>query len=223
MPVIQCPNCQTQLKIKPEYSGRVGRCPKCSGLIKIPPSQESEASAETEAPSGSQEIETENFPPITAPDRLVPWYHYLICDRTRVLGTWENNSRGWQIKSGTQMLPARQNQDKLPPRGKYVLVELQFEQEDEGHKLVGIVPYELADRYALTRIAKGQDAILHAIRGLASLNREQKAAIMEYLRGRFMRDVWADDSPVKDYLTNIDYQSPGIGEPSHPLPTGLSP
>ncbi|GAB6165291.1 hypothetical protein JCM19992_12910 [Thermostilla marina] len=213
MAIIACPKCQAKLKIRPEYAGRVGKCPKCQGVIRIPEILEEPGLSSAASEPGAAE---ENVPAVETPAQLVPWHHYVVCDRTGLFATWENNGKGWQIKSGTQMVPVRQHPDKLPSQGTFVLVELQIESTDEGHRLVGIVPYRLADRYALTKLERGPDEILKAIRGPGALNREQKVAVMGYLRSRFMREVWAGNEALRDYLTNQDYHSPGIGKPSHP-------
>lgn len=31
-----CPNCQRELKVKPELAGRMGKCPGCSNKIRVP-------------------------------------------------------------------------------------------------------------------------------------------------------------------------------------------
>jgi predicted Zn finger-like uncharacterized protein len=48
---INCPQCETKIKVKPELAGRTVLCPKCKGRIQIPPETPIEAEAVEEAPA----------------------------------------------------------------------------------------------------------------------------------------------------------------------------
>lgn len=216
MLVVTCPSCQARLKVSPQFVGRAGKCPRCGEIVTIPqaePPQPVTSEQANQASSGSDE----DLPGIEHADRLVRTFHYLVCDRLGLVATWEANGQGWMIRSGTTMVRAIKNADMLPAQGDFKLVELQIVPRTDGsHRLEGLHVYQLAPRYALTRIERGEDAILGAIRGPGSLSRDQKAAVFRYIREKFMREIWEDNQALVDYLTNQDYHSPGISPPTHP-------
>ncbi len=222
MLTVVCPSCQANLRVRPEFAGRAGKCPKCGAIVHVPalePQAEAERRVETGRADGEGDAGSE-FPDIEPTDRLVRDYHYLVVDRKGLVATWENNGQGWMIRSGTTFVRAVRNADKLPGQGDFKLVELQLTRTEEGsHRLKGLAVYQLAPRYALTRIERGEDAILQAVRGPAPLSKEQKAAVFAYIREKFMRPIWEDHAALVDYLTNLDYHSPGISLHTHPFVT----
>ncbi|GIX01632.1 MAG: hypothetical protein KatS3mg112_0569 [Thermogutta sp.] len=219
MLVVTCPSCLARLKVSPQFTGRAGKCPRCGEIVPIRQSEQTPPSSTPVGIAGSSSPSAgdDDLPDIEHPDRLVRHFHYLVCDRQGLVATWESNGQGWMIRSGTTFVRAVRNADKLPAQGDFKLVELQIEPHADGsHRLDGLHVYQLAPRYALTRIERGEDAILGAIRGPGSLNREQKAAVFRYIREKFMRPMWENNQALIDYLTNQDYHSPGISPPTHP-------
>jgi len=216
MLVVVCPSCQARLKVSPQFTGRAGKCPRCGEIINVRQVQRADAIPSPHPPENRPETGDDDIPAIEQPDKLVRTFHYLVCDRLGLVATWEANGQGWMIRSGTTYVRAVRNADKLPAQGDFKLVELQLiVQPDGSHRLEGLHVYQLAPRYALTRIERGEDAILGAIRGPGNLNREQKAAAFRYIREKFMREIWEDNQALVDYLTNQDYHSSGISPPTH--------
>jgi hypothetical protein len=205
---VECPACGSKLNAKPELAGQTRKCPKCGGSVIIPhlPEETDTASAAVieSAPPGDSLGEH-------PPERLNRLHPYLICDRTRLIGKWENNGQGWLLKTNTGMLPATRHQDKLPIEGDFRLIELKLEPTPAGHRLIGLASYKLARRYALANLARGEDAILKAVQGPAGLNREQKNVIRQVLREHFMASVWQGADNVLDFLKSADFHTPGVG------------
>lgn len=221
MLVIVCPSCQARLKVSPQFTGRAGKCPRCGEIITLRQEQTANSSSSSQPRDSQVGASEEDIPPIEHPDRLIRTFHYLVCDRLGLVATWEANGQGWMIRSGTTFVRAVKNADKLPAQGDFKLVELQITSQPDGsHRLEGLHVYQLAPRYALTRIERGEDAILGAIRGPGCLNRDQKAAVFRYVREKFMRELWEDNQSLVDYLTNQDYHSPGTSPPTHPASPG---
>ncbi|MGQ9564442.1 MAG: hypothetical protein ACUVQH_12530 [Thermogutta sp.] len=217
MLIVVCPSCQARLKVTPQFAGRAGKCPRCGEIISLRQEQAGDPALSPQLASSQPGSADDDIPAIEQPDKLIRSYHYLICDRLGLVATWEANGQGWMIRSGTTFVRVIKNPDKLPAQGDFKLVELQITTRPDGfHRLEGLHVYQLAPRYALTRIERGEDAILGAIRGPGSLNRDQKAAVFRYIREKFMREIWEDNQALIDYLTNQDYHSSGISPPTHP-------
>jgi hypothetical protein len=213
-----CPNCRSKLQAKPALAGHVRKCPKCGQAVRIV----ADASAAPDAAGGipvddalpDQHVHLaseEHLPTFRPPERLNRASHYLICDKTQLMATWENNGNGWMIKSGASFIPAKRNRDRLPTQGEFQLVELKFAMTPEGKRLTGIASLRLATRWALTTLDQGDDPIVEKVTGLGCLNRDQKAAIRLTFKEQFMRPVWEEATQVLDYLANADYHSPGVG------------
>jgi hypothetical protein len=143
------------------------------------------------------------------PKHLARLNCYYICDKAHVVATWENNGQGWMVRTDFGFAGAVRNQDALPAQGDFRLVELEMVLVGGMFRLRGLKVYQLARRWALTNLARGDDAILKTVTGPGGLLREQKHAVRQQLKTRFMRDVWADSLAVLDYLGNADYHSPG--------------
>ena len=135
----------------------------------------------------------------------------LICDRTHLVATWENNGSGWMFKVGTGFVSAKRGRENLPSQGDFKLVELKFMITPDGKRLSGLATYQLATRWALTALDQGDDQIVGKITGMGSLNREQKNAVRQALKDQFMRQVWEGAADVLEYLANTDYHSPSVG------------
>ncbi len=143
--------------------------------------------------------------------RLLRTNFYLICDASRVIATWENNGQGWRIRTEHGFASAARNPEKIPSQGDFKLVELRMEHSSGEMQLHGLRVYQLAKRWALNGLPRGDDTICKSITGPGSLLRPQKNAVRAYLQERFMREVWGNAADVLDYLSNDDYHSPGVG------------
>jgi hypothetical protein len=151
----------------------------------------------------------EKLPDIDTPKRLVRANRYLICDKTKVVATWQNNGEGWMLRTSHGPINATRNCEKLPAHGSFTFIELHMQMTEPGVRLCGLHCYRLAEHWALTTLDEGDHRILSRISGPGSLNKEQKATIRKYLIEEFMREVWQDSRDVMDYLANTDYHSPG--------------
>ena len=211
---ITCPGCGKKLLAKPELAGRMGKCPHCKQPIKIvAPTGDDANSVPLDEVSPDQHIipaTEEHLPSQHLPTRLNREYHYLICDKTRVVATWKNDGAGWQIRAGGGFVPAKRNRDKLPQAGEFHLVELRLAATPDGKRLTGLVAYQLASRWALTSLDQGDDEIAEKITGPGCLNKDQKNAVRQAMKDQFMRPVWQDAAAVVDYLANVDYHSHGV-------------
>ena len=201
---IICPGCGSKLNAKDELVGQTRKCPKCALPVLIV--AESAAS-----PKDIQRDTEKGLPEIELPERLDRESHYVICDNTRVVATWENNGDGWMFKATGGFLSAKRTRENLPAQGEFQLVEFKFVMTPDGKRLSDIASYKLVSRWALTTLDQGDDAIVSKIDGLGSLNKEQKYAVRQALRDQFMRQVWENATRVMEYLGNTDYHSPGAG------------
>ncbi len=215
---VTCPGCKSKLSAKLELAGRARKCPKCGTKIAIP---EQEMTAETaadfddvlddpgdvhaEAPSGTK------LPDFEAPERLDRQNRYLICDKAKLVATWKNDGHGWMLKTGFGMISATRNHEQLPAQGNFKVVELKIDMTDDGLRLRGLAVYQLAPRWALTKLDKGDDLIISSITGAGWLNRDQKNVVRAFIKDQFMRQVWENADEVLDYLGNTDYHSAGVG------------
>ncbi len=230
-----CPNCQSKLNAKEELLGQKRKCPKCGQAVLIarpdadsqpsPPSpqrvaepaverharQDAERHARQDADQAARGDAEEGLHPLEVPDRLCRTSHYVICDKSRLVATWENNGQGWMLRTSSGPVSAARNQDKIPAEGNFTLVELKLGTTDQGHRLRGITAYQLARRWALTKLNRGNDKILSAVTGPGSLGREQKNVVRQAIKDRFMSEVFEGADHVRDYLANTDYHSPGTG------------
>ena len=145
------------------------------------------------------------------PEHLSRESHYLICDRVHLAATWQNDGRGWMLKTTSGFVPAKRNREKLPTEGDFKLVELKFTTTPNGKRLVGLTSYQLALRWALIVLDQSDEAIIGKIVGHGSLNQDQKSVVRQGLGDQFMRKVWQDATDVLAYLANTDYHSSGVG------------
>jgi hypothetical protein len=227
-----CPGCGSKLNAPDALAGHSRNCPKCKAAVVVPAGPEAAASpAETARPAESvpppapapasipthQTVGSGEHPaagPDTVPlghwpRRLARHNHYLVCDHTRLVATWENNGRGWLLRTNSGMISAARNAHQIPSEGDFTLVELVMEPAVGGLRLQRLVAYHLARRHALTHIEKSEDKLLQTIVGMGSLNKDQKNAVRAMIKTRFMREVWEKSEAVMDYLGNTDYHSPG--------------
>lgn len=214
---VVCPGCQSTLDAKDKLAGQSRKCPKCGQVIQIPslPEPAEQASdlpdAATEAVEQSVKVEVieEGLPRPTGPTQLDRTNRYLICNRTSVFIVWSASS-GWMVKTNTGLVSAARNPQLLPSEGNFTMVELAMSRDDDGSRLRGLTCMKLAPRWALTALQQDDDnKILTKVKGPGSLNRDQKAAVLHFLREQFMPEVWENSQNVREFLTNSDFGSPG--------------
>lgn len=216
-----CPNCQSSLEAKDEIAGQRRRCPKCQTPVVVPGGDAAAGFTlpPPPAPPGSQAAPGSQPPPdddipddgairhFVRPERLVRHHRYLILDRIRLFAAWESDTEGWILRMDNGFAPVQRNIDRLPNQGEYRLVQLKMDAGPDHHLLAGLTIYQLAYRYALVKLPRGDDAILQSVVGHAGLNRDQKYAVRRYLGERMMREMWGGAQNVLDYLGNFDFHS----------------
>ncbi len=205
-----CPGCQSKLNAKDELVGQSRACPKCGTVVHIvaPPL---EPVAAPPAPSASETL-LGGLPKVEVPERLTRSNRYLVCDRTQVVASWQNDGQGWLIRGDRGFVNAFRNTDKIPNQGDFKLVELQMTSEGERLQLRGLRIYQLAPRWALVQIARGDDAILKVVVGPGSLFRDQKNAVRQQIRELFNFEVWEDVHALREFLSNNDFHSSVVVE-----------
>jgi hypothetical protein len=218
---ITCSHCGSKLNAKDELAGQTRPCPKCRKPILIAatplagttPDRIVAGDGRPGQPASSGTAAATLSPPASGLpshhylDRLNRQHVYYVCDRTRVIGAWENNGHGWLLRSHTGMVSAARNQQLLPQQGNFRLVEVKATPTDEGTRLIGLTCYQLADRWALNALARGDDEIVEKIVGHAGLSREQKNAVRGTLKERFMHDVWQHARAIAEFLASADYHA----------------
>ena len=206
---IACPRCHCKLNVKDELLGEVRDCPQCGHPIRITLVRVPEVSSRPEStihvnPSAAEQPAIAH---LHLPECLTRSDCYLICDNHKLVAAWENNGNGWMLKTNFGMISANRNQDQLPVQGDFKLIELSMQMTDEGVRLRQITSYQLAHHWALLQLVKGDDKILKTVTGLGHLSKEQKVAVIKFIREHFMREVWENADQVLDYLMNTDYHS----------------
>jgi len=208
---VKCPGCGSKLDAKDELAGQTRSCPRCGAkvLIAVPTLEVLPPPlAPTPSPASAQEA----MPRRMAPERLHRGSRYFICDRTRVIATWQNDGHGWMVWGDGGFVRAFRNADKIPNQGDFKLVELRLSVEPERLRIRGLRVLQLALRWALVQLARGDDAILRAVTGPAGLLREQKNAIREHIKDQFTHEVWDEAPAVREYLFNADFHSSEAAE-----------
>lgn len=216
---ITCPKCQSRLNAKDELVGQTRNCPKCRHPILITelgssPEQTYGPTIPLDDTTPSQQVTVQEVEALSremhGPEHLDRQNRYVILDQSAVVAAWEDNGQGWSVKTRAGYASVSRNQDKLPPQGNFTLVELRLGTTEAGFRMQGIRCYRLANRWALTALSRGDDAILHKIEGPGSLSRSQKFALCQHIKELFMREVWASVPEIHDYLLNTDYHSSGV-------------
>ncbi len=222
---ITCPNCQSSLNAKEKLIGQTRSCPKCQHPVLI------------EAPDG-ESVEPVETAPVSSedPDAETPTIHveprdegdglakviavadavtalkapnkYAICDRQRIIAVWEGE--GWQLKTPAGLISAKRNTEEIPALGIFRLIELQVTRTSDAIFLTGIVCHELAERWALPAIARGDNQILEKIVGPSGLTRDQKQMLRRYLQDTFMPDVWRHNEAITEFLASPDQHTQGV-------------
>ena len=212
---LTCPSCDRKLNAKPELAGQMRKCPNCGQPIRIPVEAAVAAPASGAPDDAPAEhliaISEEHLPFFHRPERLNRESAYLICNRTALVATWENNGSGWMLKTISGFIPAKRNHDQIPSQGDFQLIELTFVTLPEGRRLTGLHFYQLASRWALNSLDQGDDAVLERVVGHGRLDKDQKNVVRQFLRDHFMRPIWQDAKAVLEYLASDDHQSHGVG------------
>ena len=212
---VTCPHCGSKLNAKDELAGQTRKCPKCTQPLRVVadplPASRDDGLAPPPADPQVQPAAEECLPTLDLPEHLNRESHYLICDRTHLVATWQSDGRGWMLKTTSGFVPAKRNRDKLPSEGDFKLVELKLTMTPEGRRLAGLTSYQLALRWALIVLDQGDEQIIHKIVGHGSLNQDQKHVVRQALGDQFMREVWHEATDVLAYLANADYHSSGVG------------
>ena len=132
------------------------------------------------------------FDPGELPAALSKLNHYLICDHKDVVARWEYDGRGWMIHLKDGFTRAATVENQIPQFGNFILVEVAVERRDDGLHLQAINVYQLRRQYALTKIAKGDDAILETIVDYAELNSRQYTHVKDLVKSKFLPSMWGE-------------------------------
>ncbi len=208
---IKCPGCGSKLDAKDELAGQTRNCPRCVAKVFIA-ARTPEVLEPSPAPAAGAESVQEAIPRRMAPDRLNRGSRYFICDRTGVVATWQNDGHGWMVWGDGGFVRAFRNVEKIPSQGDFRLVELRMSTDAERVRICGLRVLQLAPRWALVQLARGDDAILKSVTGPAGLLREQKNAVREHVKDQFTYEVWDAAPAVRDYLSNDDFHSAEVAE-----------
>ena len=98
--------------------------------------------------------------PVHDPARLDRQCRYLICDAHGATAVWQNDGRGWMLSVDAGLISAMRNPDQIPSEGDFRLVELKPKLTDAGLRIEDIAVYQLAERWALTGLARKRRPIL---------------------------------------------------------------
>ncbi|HUS39823.1 MAG TPA: hypothetical protein VMX74_10260 [Pirellulales bacterium] len=214
---VLCGACGSKLNAKDEMAGQTRKCPKCGKPVLIPrPEPAGEPSADEmvglDKPVADQHVHGASdtkLSTVEVPERLDRSSHYLICDKSRVFAAWKSDAKGWMLHTNSGLLPAARNHDLLPDQGDFKLIQLKLGTTGDGHRLCGLIAYQLAQRWAMPKLERGDHQILSAVTGAGALTRQQKDIVRQAIKDRFMYEVWKDADEVLEFLDNTDYHSPG--------------
>ena len=217
---VVCKKCGSKLNAKDELAGQTRKCPKCKSPVLIAPADGDATHDEIDRVSLDEAAVGQHAEPggdstlrhLALPEQLDRTSRYLICDRTSLVACWEANGQGWMLHTGSGMVSAVRNQALLPSQGDFKLIEMRLKTTDEGLKVSGLVIFQLALRWALPKLSRGDKQIISSITGLGFLNREQKNVVRNAMKDRFMYEIWKDSKDVLEYLDNTDYHSPGTSD-----------
>ena len=216
---VLCQACGSKLNAKEELAGQTRKCPKCGKPVLIaPPEPAGKPSADEtidlDEPSADQHVHGASdtkLDKIEVPERLDRTSHYLICDKSRVMAAWKSDGNGWMLQTTSGLLSAARNHDLLPTQGDFKLIQLKLGTTDEGHRLTGLLVYQLAQRWAMPKLKRGDNQILSAVTKAGALTRQQKDVVRQAIKDRFMYEVWKDADEVLEFLDNTNFHSPGTG------------
>jgi hypothetical protein len=144
-----------------------------------------------EAPKPTQAGER-IFNPDELPRILGKMNHYLICDHKDIVARWENDGRGWMIHLKDGFTRAATVENQIPQFGNFILTEVGVERRADGLHLKNITTWQLRRQYALTKIAKGDDAVLETIIDYAVLNDRQRKHVKDLVKTKFLPHMWGE-------------------------------
>jgi hypothetical protein len=222
---ITCPNCQSALNAKEKLIGQTRNCPKCrhpvlieapDGMSADPAEGGPDAVAESADESPTIHVEPrdegEGLAQVTAiadpVKELKAPNKYVICDHQRIVAVWEGD--GWQLKTPAGLISAKRNTEQIPSQGVFRLVELRVTRTTDAMYLTGIVSHELASRFALPAIGRGDHQVLEKIVRPSGLTRDQKQMVRRYLQDTFMPEVWRHNDAITGYLASADQHTQGV-------------
>ena len=100
---VTCPHCGSKLNAKDELAGQTRKCPKCAQPFVVvpdpPPTLAEVAVAPPPDDPPAKSASEEALPSLDLPERLNRDSHYLICDRAHLVAIWQNDGRGWMLKT----------------------------------------------------------------------------------------------------------------------------
>lgn len=214
---VTCPDCGASLKAPDEAVGKLSKCPRCKHAVRIPLPEvtEMEAIELDEVPDQKVEVRaTEPLPKVHPPERLTAPNRYVICGNKGIIASWFPSSEGWRVKTNTGYVSPLMHRDLLPIEGDFRFVEVQIDSDGVNSRLKGLRIFELAKRYALITLDRGDNDVLKSITSAGTLSREQKNFVRLAIREQLMPEVWASASTVLEFLSNADYHSTEIYEPA---------
>ena len=132
------------------------------------------------------------------PSRLDPQSQYLICNQENLIARWQNDGHGWQLRIMDGFCRAATVSQHIPEVGKFVLIEIGVERREDGFHLKSVTPLRLNERHALTKLTRGDDAILSAVIGPGKLNASQKGHVRSVVRSKFLPEIWPELEPLME-------------------------
>lgn len=132
------------------------------------------------------------FAPGELPRNLGKINHYIVVDHKDVAARWENDGRGWMVHLKDGFTRAATVESQIPQFGNFVLIEIGVERRADGLHLKNITPYQLRRQYSLSKIAKGDDAILETIIDYAILSDRQRKHVKDLIKTKFLPHMWAE-------------------------------
>jgi hypothetical protein len=145
----------------------------------------------TAAPIKLHDPDEEADRPAHVPTHLDLLSHYLICDHKDVVARWQNDGKGWMFKLKDGFTRTSAISTELPSFGNFVLIEIGVERREDGVHLRNITAFRLQEQYALTKLTRGDDAILTTIVGTGLLNQAQRRHVRELVKSKFLPHTWA--------------------------------
>ena len=162
---------------------------KPGGTSSLKPSAAAMVNPAVPAPSQTGE---RIFAPGELPKLLGKINHYLVVDHKDVVARWESDGRGWMVHLKDGFTRANGVESQIPQFGNFILIEVGVERRADGLHLKNITPWQLRRQYSLSKIAKGDDAILETIIDYAILSDRQRKHVKELIKTKFLPHMWAE-------------------------------
>jgi len=207
----RCPHCNSKVKAPDELAGKKGRCPDCLGVVPLPEDMAEEFGspppATTEAlPSISftvddtaptekivaEDAAAESKIAFKRPEHLHRNCHYLICSGKDVIARWDDDGKGWMVQVKDGFVKAQNNTQQLPSMGNYTFIEIEIVSEGPHQRLAGVHAFTLPGAFALTKLAKHEDAILEALEQTTALNDRQRTLVRQRVNAKYLPSIWDD-------------------------------